>query len=255
MDQKKVISDLKKQYPGKAIIANDSKNATEIICEIDPGSLHPQYSSLIYVIDQTKPHYHERSAEIYYVLKGKLELFVEGARYTLTEDQYRVIPPGKIHFAKGKATWVLVYSEPGWQKQDHLEVKEKPSEFLPTLTHVRLLVEDYSRMFNFYQQTLGLTVAWGKPDGNYAEFETGEARIAIYRQEKMPKIIQDKLSKNKPISLINMQVEDLKSAVAFLQEKKLSFLVPATRYPEAGIESCYLEDPEGNILEIYSDLE
>lgn len=254
MDIKKITSALKKEYPGKNIIPNHKTNPTEIICEIDPSSKHPAYSSAIAVIDQTSPHYHERSAEIYYVLKGKLELMVEGARYSLNEDQYRVIPPGKVHFAKGKATWVLVYSEPGWQLSDSLEVKEKPNIFLPTLSHLRLLVEDYAKMYLFYEQTLGLTVSWGKRDGDYAEFETGEAKIAIYKKKLMPSIIQKKLGQNNQAMVINLQVEDLQSAVKFLEEKKVKLLSPATKYPEAGIEALYLEDPEGNLLEIFQNL-
>ena len=254
MDLKKVTAELEKQYPGKKIIPNHKTNPTEIICEIDPSSKHFGHSSAIAIIDQTAPHYHERAAEIYYVLKGKLELMVEGARYSLNEDQYRVIPPGKVHFAKGKATWVLVYSEPGWQLSDHLEVKEKPNTFLPTLSHIRLLVDNYDKMYAFYEQTLGLTVSWGKPEGDYAEFETGEAKIAIYKKQLMPKIIQSKLGKNNQAMVINLQVEDLQTAVKFLEEKKVKLLSPATKYPDAGIEALYFEDPEGNLLEIFQNL-
>lgn len=255
MDQKKVISDLKKQYPGKTIIANDSKNATEIICEIDPAKKHPGYSSAVAVIDQTAPHYHEQAAEIYYVLKGKLELFVEGARYSLGQDQYRVIPPGKVHFAKGKATWVLVYSEPGWQKQDHLEVKEKPSVFSPNLSKVCLLAQNFGQMFDFYHELLGLTVANGNKDSDYAEFETGDAKIAIYKKSMSPKIIQAKFGKNNQAMVIGLEVEDLKSAYKFLTDKKVTLLSSITKHANTGIEAFYLEDPQGNLLEIYSFLQ
>ena len=255
MDVKKVISELKKQYPGKKIIPNHKTNPTEIICEIDPSSKHPGYSSLISVIDQTAPHYHENSAEIYYILKGKLELMVEGARYSLNQDQYRVIPPGKVHFAKGKATWVLVYSEPGWQETDHLEVKDKPNVFLPNLSQVCLLAKDFGQMFTFYNKLLGLTVAKGDANSDYAEFETGDAKIAIYKKSLLPKIIQEKLANSHSPTVLGLEVEDLDSAIKYLEDKKTTLLSPPAKQVETGIKSFYLEDPEGNLLEIYSVLE
>lgn len=118
-----------------------------------------------------------------------------------------------------------------------------------------MFAENFEQMFAFYNNLLGLTVAKGDVNSDYAEFETGDAKIAIYKQKKLPKVIQAKFSKNKPLSLIALRVENLKSAVAFLEEKKASFLVAPTKNQEAGIESFYLEDPQGNLLEIYSNLE
>ncbi|OGK64476.1 hypothetical protein A2313_03275 [Candidatus Roizmanbacteria bacterium RIFOXYB2_FULL_41_10] len=255
MDLKKVTAELKKQYPGKKIIPNHKTNPTEIICEVDPSSQHAGNSTAVAVIDQTKLHYHERSAEIYYVLQGKLELIIDEVKFVLNQDQYRVIPPGKTHQARGKATWVLVYSEPGWQKEDSLAVEDQSLTFSPNLTHIRLLVKDYQTMFRFYHEQLGLAVTWGDSKTDYAEFDLGDAKIAIYKTELMPKFIQTKLGKANGALVINLRVENLKTAVEFLKEQKIKPLSEITKYSDAGIEAFYLEDPEGNLLEIYRDLE
>lgn len=60
MDVKRVIEQLKKEYPSKKIIKNIENNPTEIICEIDPTEKHRIYSIAIAVIDQSIPHYHKR---------------------------------------------------------------------------------------------------------------------------------------------------------------------------------------------------
>ncbi len=255
MDAKKIITELKKQYPGKKIILNHPKTPTEIVCEIDPAGKHPQYSSAVVVIDETKPHYHQNSAEIYYVLKGKLELFVEGVRYSLSQERYRVIPPGKVHFAKGKATWVLVYSEPGWLPEDNLEVGKKPKTFLPDLTKVQLLAEDFRLMIDFYQQSLGLTVIQEEVGSAYVEFAIGDASLVITKPDLLPEPVRQKLTENQRRTLIQLRVRDLDSVISFLKEKKVDFYLPLTRYPDRGVESFYIQDPEGNLLEIYSDLE
>jgi quercetin dioxygenase-like cupin family protein/predicted enzyme related to lactoylglutathione lyase len=254
MDVKKIKTELEKQYPGKKIILNPSVKPGEILCLVDPADSHPAYSTLVAAIDETKPHYHQNSAEIYYVLKGKLELIVEGARYFLKESQYRVVPPGKIHFAKGKETWVLIYSEPGWQKDDHFEVKKKPNVFLPSLSHIYLAVKNWQEMYRFYQQTLDLTIARGDSESGYVEFETGETKIILYQQEKMPPVLHNYFKSDNKAVVIGLRVEDLNSAAKFFEEKKIKLFSLPVKYPALKIEAFYLNDPEGNLLEIYHEL-
>jgi hypothetical protein len=120
MNIQKVINQLKKQYPGKKIIKNNPKKPTEIICEIDPTTNHPDYSVAIAVIDKSTSHYHKFLTEEYEILKGKLILVKEGKKYVLKESEKHTIKPGTLHFAVGKETWVRVTAKPGWTKKDHI---------------------------------------------------------------------------------------------------------------------------------------
>lgn len=120
-----VIDELRSKYPGKSIILNDKHNLTEILCEIDPTSRHPDHSVAIAVIDNTFPHYHNRTTEIYEVQKGELTLTVNGKVYTLGQGQSFTVQPGETHAAKGSETWVQVTSRPGWRSDDHLKITEK----------------------------------------------------------------------------------------------------------------------------------
>jgi mannose-6-phosphate isomerase-like protein (cupin superfamily) len=109
----KVISELQSQFPGKAIFPDHKKNPTEILCEVDPTSDHPEYSKAIAIIDRSIPHVHYETKETYKVLKGSLTVHISGIEYQLKEGESIVIEPNKIHWAEGKETWVECYSEPG----------------------------------------------------------------------------------------------------------------------------------------------
>lgn len=114
-----VIEELKKKYPGKRILLNNRVNCTEILCEVEPSSIHPSYSEVIAVIDKTDTHYHDHSREVYKVIKGILSLVVDGRQYVLNEGQHLTIELGQVHQATGNETWVSVSSKPGWKKSDH----------------------------------------------------------------------------------------------------------------------------------------
>jgi mannose-6-phosphate isomerase-like protein (cupin superfamily) len=87
MNIAKVIRELKEKYPGSFIIENknDKGETTEILCEVEPSSKHPEWSLAIAVIDSSTPHLHREIVEEYKVIKGKLTLFVAGEEIKLTE--------------------------------------------------------------------------------------------------------------------------------------------------------------------------
>ena len=115
-----VISELKKTYPGKSIILNNKQNLTEILCEIEPPRDHADYSVAISVIDETASHYHKKITEKYEVIKGELDLLVEGKTFHLKPGESITIQPGEIHSAKGSETWIKCTAKPAWNAKDHL---------------------------------------------------------------------------------------------------------------------------------------
>lgn len=119
MNITEVIEELKRKYPGKKILLNNRQNCTEILCEIEPTTLHPSYSSVISVIDKTEPHYHSTTTETYEVISGVLALTVDKEKYVLNVGQSYTIKPGQIHEADGNETWIKCSSKPGWKKSDH----------------------------------------------------------------------------------------------------------------------------------------
>lgn len=124
MNSEAIIEILKREFPGKNIILLPPDNPSEIICEIEPTADHQEVSSIIAFIDESGPHYHPRSTETYFVESGKLHLFVDGEEQILGEGKTFVVEPKKIHWAKGEATRVKVYSNPGWTQEDHILIKK-----------------------------------------------------------------------------------------------------------------------------------
>lgn len=126
MDKTKIIKELKEKHPGKNIILDPPKDPSEIICEIDPTSKHPEKSVALAIVGKSKPHYHKKSTEIYEAVKGVLSVYKNGKKYILKEKQKITIEPNVIHYAEGDDAWFLTHSSPGWTFEDHILVN-KPS--------------------------------------------------------------------------------------------------------------------------------
>ena len=125
MNSKKVIEELKQKYPSKNIIKNDEDNPTEILCEVDPSTDHPNHSLVVAVIDKSQLHVHKKTRETYKVVKGKLTLYIDNKKRELSESEEVIIEPGQTHWAEGNETWIECYSEPGWTFDDHVLEEKK----------------------------------------------------------------------------------------------------------------------------------
>ena len=123
MNVQAVLNELSVKYPGKTIIKNDEESPTEILCEIEPTSGHPDYSLAVSVIDKSIPHTHKNLTEIYKVVRGKLKLSVDNKIIKLSEGEEYTIKPGQTHWAEGNETWIECYSRPGWIPDDHILAK------------------------------------------------------------------------------------------------------------------------------------
>lgn len=123
MNVKRVVAELRSQYPGKNIVQLPRDNPSEIICEIDPTQEHQERSTAIAVIDNSYPHFHRVSQETYKIIKGTVTLCIEKESYILKEGDVKTVEPGKIHWATAGSAWVRVESTPGWTSQDHILVR------------------------------------------------------------------------------------------------------------------------------------
>jgi mannose-6-phosphate isomerase-like protein (cupin superfamily) len=124
MNVKGVIKQLKKEYPGKVIIENKNKDGvtTEIICEIEKTSDHPEYSVAVAVIDSSILHYHKKITETYKVLKGTLTVFKTNEEVKLEKGDELIIKPGEIHSNLGNESWIECVSNPGWEIDDYIKL-------------------------------------------------------------------------------------------------------------------------------------
>lgn len=163
MNVKEIINNLKKEFPDKNIVLNPKNKPTEILCEVDPSSFHPNYSEAVTYIKSSAPHKHLKAEEIYRVEKGRLIVYLDGVTKIIEEGQSIVINPEVIHWAKGDWTRVFVRSEPGWIPGDHIPVKK-------ALSAGGIVVKEGKILFVKFPNNIGITF----PKGHVEKGETYE---------------------------------------------------------------------------------
>jgi quercetin dioxygenase-like cupin family protein len=122
LNTKKIIATFTNMYPGRVIVKNPERNPTEILCEVEPTSKHPDYSVAIAVINKSQPHSHKIVPEIYTVIRGKLTLHVNEESIELNRGESHTVEPGSVHWAEGDETWIECLARPGWTPDDHFIV-------------------------------------------------------------------------------------------------------------------------------------
>ncbi len=116
MNKTAIVDALQKEYPNGSIKFNNEENPTEIVCELPD---EPNLGVAIAVIDSSIPHVHQKTTEVYEVLKGTLTVTKNGIEHVLMTGEKITIEPGTIHSAKGNQTWIKVKSTPPWTIEDH----------------------------------------------------------------------------------------------------------------------------------------
>jgi len=110
-------AELTAAYPDASIIV--APDFSEVIAEIKPGK------AVVALITRSKPHFHDRTHEIYAALKGTAVLVRQGQGLFVTSTNHHAIPCGAIHhmIALEQPTWICVTSDPPWSKNDHYIVE------------------------------------------------------------------------------------------------------------------------------------
>jgi predicted enzyme related to lactoylglutathione lyase len=120
------------------------------------------------------------------------------------------------------------------------------------LTQIRLLVSDFPAVYRFYRDVLGLKPQFEAESGPYAKLspDTGHAAIALQDRAQMAGVLgRLGVEPGGHRALVVLRVEDLDAAHAELTSRGAEF----TRDPGPmgeRIRVAYLEDPEGNLVEL-----
>ena len=126
------------------------------------------------------------------------------------------------------------------------------------LDNVRLLVSKFDDCFRFYRNIIGFKVTWGKEGEGYASFDTGNITLALFKRDIMAK---DVGTTNVPseakcqdrFALI-FEVENLKAEAVRLKKQGVKLITEPTERPDYGISVIHLRDPDGNLIEIFSQM-
>ena len=128
-----------------------------------------------------------------------------------------------------------------------------------TAPTVRLLVKDFPTSFDFYTQTLGLSVLWGDRNGPFASFcaPGGDkpllSAFAAALQGMFPGYTPPSGTGVIDQTVIIWPTADIDADYETLKARGVVFLGPPTTIPEWMMRCTYFRDPEGNLFELSND--
>ncbi len=126
----------------------------------------------------------------------------------------------------------------------------------------RLLVNDFPACYRFYRDVIGLTPTQDD-DGVYASFYRGASGegasgIALFKRQDMAEATGAMITPFSAASddrvAIVFSADDVDESYRQLTADGLEFVTRPADHPDWGIRTVHLRDPDGNLVEIYSDL-
>jgi catechol 2,3-dioxygenase-like lactoylglutathione lyase family enzyme len=127
------------------------------------------------------------------------------------------------------------------------------------LNNIRLLVADFDACFEFYSEKLGLKVTWGEKGSAYASFDIGlPSGLALFKSELMAESVGNanlELPQNhREKTAIVLQVDSVDESYKELCERGVEFVNKPLDMSGWGDRVAHFRDPEGNLIEIFSEL-
>jgi catechol 2,3-dioxygenase-like lactoylglutathione lyase family enzyme len=125
------------------------------------------------------------------------------------------------------------------------------------MTHVRLLVEEYTACFQFYCDVLGFEPTFGDADSGYADFSTGDVTLALFAARELT----DELDEKPPTGVgrdrvcIVLRVDDVEETATDLRTEGVDVVAGVADHPEWGIRTVHARDPDGTLIEFNEPLE
>jgi lactoylglutathione lyase len=127
------------------------------------------------------------------------------------------------------------------------------------LTHIRLLVSNFKECFLFYRDVLGFNIDWGDENSWYAELHTGEGiKLALFKKDLMAEAVPSAYipSANdchNKVALV-FAVDSVDELYQYLKEKNVTIVTQPQDRPSWGLRTAHFRDPDGNLIEIFSNL-
>lgn len=126
------------------------------------------------------------------------------------------------------------------------------------MSSVRLLVRDFDACFDFYAETMGFKVTWGKKGEAYASFDVGgvNSNFALFKLELnndflgIPNGPLDPNLKVEDKVMISFASDDVDATCEALKNKGVTIIAEPTDMPGWGMRCAQLRDPEGHLIEI-----
>ena len=102
-------------------------------------------------------------------------------------------------------------------------------------------------------------LTWGELGGNYASFDTGEEQgLGLYKKEFMAEVMGtthlSAHSESQDAFVCIFEVDELEQAVRNIENNSGQCVTKIQDRPDWGIQAVHLRDPDGNLIELFSEL-
>jgi len=126
-----------------------------------------------------------------------------------------------------------------------------------SMTHIRLLVEEYTGCFRFYRDVLGFEPTFGDADSGYADFDTGDVTLALFAADEMDDALDEKtrFGQGRGRVCVVLRVADVDETATKLRNEGVELVARPTDHPEWGIRTVHARDPDGTLVEFNEPLE
>jgi catechol 2,3-dioxygenase-like lactoylglutathione lyase family enzyme len=123
------------------------------------------------------------------------------------------------------------------------------------LDNVRLLCTSFDETFRFYKDFMGFKVTWGELGGDYASFDIGSGTtgLALFERKLMADVLPPDADTGFSLRMsLVFEASDLDATVERARQAGVPVLSAPTERPDWGIRTLHLQDPEGNLLEVFT---
>lgn len=112
---------------------------------------------------------------------------------------------------------------------------------------VCLLVNDFDKSLDFYQNKLGLEV--NSTNSKFADFKLNRTLLAIFQKDEAISMFPSKYMKSGGGYVLAFQVDDINKSVKELEFKGIE-IIEGTKTTPWGQKVAYFLDPDSNIWEV-----
>ena len=134
---------------------------------------------------------------------------------------------------------------------------ENEKEYVMKFVNIRLLVGDIRAAIRFWRDVMGFRMTFGDEAMGYAYFETDSAGVELMTREGFAAALGEAASPRKaeghPAVLV-FRVDDVDAAYANFVERGAKAVAGPQNRPAWQVRSAHVSDPDGYLVEIYSQL-
>ncbi|MBE9062277.1 VOC family protein [cf. Phormidesmis sp. LEGE 11477] len=118
----------------------------------------------------------------------------------------------------------------------------------------RLNVKNFQTCKTFYRDILGLAIKFEDPTNDYVELDAGATCITLFNRQKFTSSMFSKQTftyqSQSANVVISFRVKNLARMMDYLRVHQVEIVARPTAYPDRGVMTACVRDPDGNLIEL-----